>query len=89
MLQPIVFLSLMACAQAAFKPFGCPQYETNKDPMMQNQTWFGGLWFEYLYSPSYVGQNQYDCASWTLLAPGKVDDSWTSFNFDLIYHALN
>lgn len=74
---------------AAVKPFSCPAYESNKDPMMVNQTNFGGLWFEYLYSEGYKGDNQYDCASWTMLAPGKQDESKDTFDYDVIFHGIN
>ena len=58
---------------------------------MVNQTLFGGLWFEYVYSTGYKGENPYDCASWTMLAPSPSDTESTtdSYDFDVIFHALN
>ena len=82
-------LALLSTVQGAIKPFTCPSYESNKDPMMVNQTLFGGLWFEYLYSGGYKGSNPYDCASWTMLAPAKVNDTLDSYDYDVIFHAIN
>lgn len=79
----------ISLVRAEMKPFSCPAYETNKDPMMVNQTHFGGLWFEYLYSEGYKGSNQYDCASWTMLAPGQVDESKETFDYAVIFHGIN
>ena len=63
--------------QATIKPLTCPTYETNKDPKsnLTDQKKMGGLWFEYLYSDGYLGANTYECASWTILAPGALNDS--------------
>ena len=81
--------ALLSSVAATLKPFACPSYESNKDPMMTNQTLFGGLWFEYIYSEGYKGNNPYDCASWTMLAPGNVTDTLESFDYDVIFHAIN
>ena len=84
-----VLAALTSSVAAGLKPFSCPSYESNKDPMMTNQTLLGGLWFEYVYSESYKGGNAYDCASWTMLAPGNVSDTAESYEFDVIFHAIN
>ena len=61
----------------------CPKYESNMAPERFNHTKFGGLWYEYMYNNDYRQKNQYECASWNLLA--HKDSS----HYDLLANSRN
>ena len=72
---------------SAFSFGSCPTIEKARDPVSQNHTQFGGLWYEYVSSEGYKGSNPYDCATWNLLY--HSDTNANEHKYDLIHHALN
>ena len=71
-------------------PGGCPSgLESNKDAAAVNQTQLGGLWYEYLHTPGYLGQSdEYECATWNMLA-STPNPNVTGFSYEVLHHGLN
>ena len=62
-------LSFLIIAATANVDVGrCPKSNTKKDlTVKHNSTSLGGLWYEYVFTPSSMGDAGYDCATWNLL----------------------
>ena len=77
--------SLVALTQAgSMTSGGCPKYESNLTPERANHTKMGGLWYEFMNTDGWRQREQnYDCASWNLLAHSSYG------SFDLLHHSMN
>ena len=71
------------------KPGKCPTYEKNMCPKQINHTNLGGLWYEYVYTPGFLGQKTHDCASWNVLYSKSNDTSKDYETFDVLHHSIN
>ena len=67
---------------------GCPVYESNKDFTKLNMTHFGGLWYEYVYTPDFLGTDNRECATWNLLHH-DINGTAEASVFDVLLHGTN
>ena len=83
MVLQILFSALTV---AAYSFGSCPTLEKARDPVAQNMTALGGLWYEYVSSDGYRANTDYSCATWNLLKHGDVEGNHM---YDMIHHGQN
>ena len=85
----LILSVLFASVQSAGLIDGeCPVYESNKDFTALNMTHFGGLWYEYAYSPEFLDGDDRECATWNLLHH-DVNGTAPKSVFDVLLHGTN
>ena len=77
----------ISTVSAGFNPGPCPTIPPNRDPTTLNHTMMGGLWYEYLYTPEFKLEADYDCATWNMLF--NKNKSADSSIFDVLHHSQN
>jgi hypothetical protein len=67
---------------------GCPTHESNKDFTTLNMTYFGGLWYEYAFTPDFLEGDPRECATWNLLHH-DVNGTADANVYDVLLHGVN
>ena len=56
-----------AAVNAELKPGSCPVHAQNKSEEIWDGMSMAGLWFEYVWEPSYQMGIEYQCSTWIIL----------------------
>ena len=59
---------LIASAHAELKPGACPVRGQNKPEATWDRFSMAGLWFEYVWEPSFTMDLPYECSTWIILS---------------------
>ena len=87
----LVVATLFAFVKSSDENFvdgACPTYEANLDFTKLNMTFFGGLWYEYVYSPEFLEGDNRECATWNLLHH-NVNGTHEVNLYDVLLHGTN
>ena len=80
--------SILSASASGMKPGPCPSYTSLMSPDRVNHTALGGLWYEYLYTPDYLDESTYDCASWNMLSNVK-NTTFDPTTYTVLHHSQN